>query len=246
MTEQAATPPRNDRPTAADFYAKLRTGELFTVLVSQRLASWFAVPAQRLGLSPTAVSLANLLIGLAASAYVLLTAGAVAHGSLPAAAVGLPALLAWQVAYALDCADGQLARVTGTASPAGARVDVLADVALQVTLVAAVGEVAVAQRPSTPAWLVGGFAASWMINMVTSVLQKQGENASLISSKSWPVRLVKMIRDYGAIVALIGLVLAFLPSWTVWLMVLFTVVNCLFLLAAIAQAARAALRGPTG
>jgi hypothetical protein len=47
-------------------------------------------------------------------------------------------------------------------------------------------------------------------------------------------------------VALIGLVLAFVPSWMVWVMVLFTVVNCLFLLASILQAARGSLRPPQG
>jgi hypothetical protein len=81
-----------------------------------------------------------------------------------------------------------------------------------------------------------------MINMVTSVMAKEGTNQSLVTSRSLVVRLVKLIRDYGAMVALIGLVLAFLPSWMVWVMVLFTAVNCLFLLASIAQAARASLR----
>src|SRR5262252_8303651 len=42
--------------------------------------------------------------------------------------VGLVALVAWQIAYALDCADGQLARVGGRTSAAGGRVDVLCDV----------------------------------------------------------------------------------------------------------------------
>jgi phosphatidylglycerophosphate synthase len=230
------------RPTAADFYAKLRTGELFTVLVNQRIAAYLSVPAERLGLPPTALTMINLVVGLGSSVLVIATAGPVAHGRIPAALIGLVALVLWQLAYSFDCADGQLARVTGQSSPAGARVDVLADVGLQVSLVAAVGAVAVAQRPSTPIWLVGAFAAAWMINMVTSVMAKEGTNQSLVTSRSLVVRLVKLIRDYGAMVALIGLVLAFLPSWMVWVMVLFTAVNCLFLLASIAQAARASLR----
>jgi hypothetical protein len=38
------------------------------------------------------------------------------------------------------------------------------------------------------------------------------------------------------------LVLAFVPQWTVWVMVAFTAVNGLFLLASIAASARASLR----
>jgi len=224
-------------PTAADFYARQRPAGLFTQVVSQRLGAYIAVGAERAGIRPTTLTLANLLIGAATSLYVGL-----GIGHLPSWLVGLVALVGWQLAYALDCADGQLARVTGTGSPAGARVDILADVALQICLVAAVGRVAVAERPSTPVWLVGAFAGTWMINLVTSVMAKEGTNESLVASASLPVRLVKLIRDYGAIVTLICLVIAVIPSWTVALLVLFTAVNGLFLLASIAAAARASMR----
>src|SRR5690606_10341450 len=102
---------------------------------------------------------------------VVVLAEPVAAGDVPAWAVGLVALVGWQVAYALDCADGQLARVTGRGSPAGARVDVLCDVAAQIALVTALGTTAVAQRPATPVWLVALFAGTWMVNLVTSVMQ---------------------------------------------------------------------------
>lgn len=62
------------RPTAADFYAKLRTGELFTVLVNQRIGAYLSVPAERLGLPPTALTMLNFVIGLGTSIMVILTA----------------------------------------------------------------------------------------------------------------------------------------------------------------------------
>ena len=226
-----------DHPTAADFFAKHRGGGLFTMTVSQRLGARFAVAAHRRNLPPTALTLANLVLGLAAAVFVIAT-----HGRLPAPAVGLIALVLWQVAYALDCSDGQLARVTGTGSAAGARVDVLCDVALQVALVAAVSAVAVRHDPAPPAWLIAAFAGTWMVNLVTSILQQAESAASLVTGSSLPVRLIKLIRDYGAVVTVIGLVLAFVPQWTVWVMVAFTVVNGLFLLASIAASARASLR----
>jgi len=43
------------------------------------------------------------------------------------------------------------------------------------------------------------------------------------------VRVLKLSRDYGAMIALMGLVIAFAPGWLVWVMVAFTAVNALFL-----------------
>ncbi|GAB3795349.1 hypothetical protein GCM10027605_01150 [Micromonospora zhanjiangensis] len=230
------------RPTAADFYRVNRGGGLFSEAISQRIGAALAVGADRAGLPPTALTLANLVLGLAASVAVVALAPAVAVGDVPAWPVGLVALLAWQLAYALDCADGQLARVTGQGSPAGARVDVLCDVAAQIALVAALSATAVAQRPGIPSWLVAGFAGTWMVNLVTSVMQAGPNAASMVPSTSLPVRLVKLIRDYGAVIFLAGLVLTVTPAWTIWLVAAFTVINGGFLLASIAFSARSSLR----
>ena len=229
-------------PSITDFYRTNRGGGLFSESISQWLGAAFASFAYRLGLAPTALTLANLVLGLAASVTVVATAGPVARGSVAGWAIGLLALVGWQVAYALDCADGQLARVAGRTSAAGARVDVLCDVAAQIALVTALSAVAVAQRPTTPPWLVAAFAVTWMVNLVTSVMQAGPNAASMVTSTSFPVRVVKLVRDYGAVIALAGLVLLFVPQWSIWVLVAFTVVNGGFLLASIAFSARAALR----
>lgn len=231
-------------PTAADFLAHHRGGGAFTETVNQRAASHLCVVAYRLGLAPTALTLANLVLGLAASLTVAALAGPLADGDVSAVVVGLASLAAWQLAYSFDCADGQLARVTGRASPAGKRVDILADVALQISIVAALAAVAHAYTPGAPAWLLAGFAGTWMVNLVTSALQQGDAAGSLVTSNSLPVRLVKLVRDYGAVVTVVGLTLALVPQWTIWLVVAFTVGNGGFLLASIAAAARASLRRP--
>jgi phosphatidylglycerophosphate synthase len=184
------------------------------------------------------VTAANLALGLAASAVVVALAPALARGNVPAWPVGLGALLAWQVSYALDCADGQLARVTGRATAAGARLDVLGDVAVQAALVAAVAAVAAAYRPGTPAWLLAAFGATWMVNPVAAVLQSGPRAASLVPSPARPVRLLKMVRDYGAVILALGLLLTFAPQWMVVAVWFFTVVNAGFLFASIGAAAR--------
>jgi phosphatidylglycerophosphate synthase len=237
-----ASTPTVDRPTAADFYATNRGGGLFSEALSQRLGARIALAGHRAGATPTALTVANLVLGLATSVTVIALAGRVADGAVPGWAVGLPALIGWQVAYGFDCADGQLARVTGRTSPSGARLDILCDVAAQIALVTALAATAAAQRPGTPAWLLAAFAGTWMVNLVTSVLQSGPQATSMVPSRSLPVRLVKLVRDYGAVIALAGLVLTLAPAWTGWLVAAFTVVNGGFLLASIAFSARSALR----
>jgi phosphatidylglycerophosphate synthase len=225
-----------------DFLATNRGGGLYSEAVSQRLGAVIALGGNRLGLAPTALTLLNLGLGLAASVTVVTLAPRAAAGSVPAWAVGLLALVAWQIAYAFDCADGQLARVTGRTSSAGARLDVLCDVAAQIGLVAALSAMAVAYRPGTPAWLVATFAGTWMVNLVASVMQSGPNSASMMPSRSLPVRVIKLVRDYGAVILLAGLVLTFAPQWTIAVVWAFTSVNGLFLLASIAFSAQSSLR----
>ncbi len=228
-------------PRAADFLARHRGGGLFTETVNQRVGAHLSVLAHRLGLSPSAVTLANLVIGLGTSIAVIALADRVPDLHV---AVGLAALVLWHLAYSLDCADGQLARVTGRASPAGARLDILCDVAAQSALVAAVVAVTgPASGYEPPRWLCAAFAATWMVNLVTSVLQQGGSAQSLVTSRSLVVRLVKLSRDFGAVVTVVGLVLAFAPQLLGWLVLGFTLLNGGFLLASIAATARTALAG---
>jgi phosphatidylglycerophosphate synthase len=231
-----------ERHTAAQFLALNRGGGLFTEAFSQRLGSWCAVAAERAGWAPTLLTLGNLVVGVGTSVGVIALAGPMHRGSVPAWLVGLVALLLWQFAYGLDCADGQLARGTGQGSPAGARIDVLCDVALQISLVAAVSMVATTYEPDTPAWLAAAFAGTWMVNLVTSVMQQGARAQSLVPSRHPAVRVVKLIRDYGAVVTVLALVLAFAPAGARWVMAAFTVVNGGFLVASIVATARTALR----
>ncbi|MEV0455661.1 CDP-alcohol phosphatidyltransferase family protein [Catellatospora methionotrophica] len=230
-TDTLTTP----RPRVADFYAVNRGGGLFSEAFSQRLGAVFALVAARMGLKPTHLTLLNLVLGIAVSVVLVLRAQDGTAAITPL--YGLLALLGWQVAYSLDCADGQLARVTRQGSAAGARIDILCDVASQILLVTALVAVG---RP--PLWLGALFAASWMVNLVTSVLATQGDANSMMTSTSLPVRIVKLVRDYGAVIFVAGLVLTLAPALTIWFIAAFTVVNFGFLLASITFTARTALR----
>jgi len=223
-------------PTVADFLARHRGGGLYSELISQRIGARLALGAHRAGLSPTVVTVAGLAVGVGGSVALAALAPRAAAGAVPAWLLGLAVTLAWQLAYALDCADGQLARVTGRTSAAGARLDILCDVAVQISVVTALGVTAVAHDPGTPPWLVGLFAGTWMVNLVTSVLAGGPAAASLLTSASTPVRLAKLVRDYGAVILVCGLVVTVAPAGTRWLMLALCVLNGGFLAASIVQA----------
>ena len=230
-------------PAAADYYAVNRGGGLFSEAVSQHAGAQIAVRAHKYRLSPTVLTVLNLGLGGLVSIVVFAAAEPIADGRVWAWPIGLLALLGWQAAYAFDCADGQLARVTGQTSPAGARLDVLCDVAVQISLLAALAATAEAQVPDTPAWLLAAFAGTWMVNLVTSVMQTGSQASSMVTSRSLPVRVVKLVRDYGAVIALAGVVLTVAPQWTIFVVGAFTLVNGAFLAASIAFSGRAALKG---
>lgn len=238
MTDQATPRPH---PRLIDYYRVNKGGGLFTEATGQWAGAVIARIAYRLGAPPTALTLVNFVVGVGTSVALIGLASPVADGSVPAWPVGLLGLLGWQFAYFFDCADGQLARATGQTSPAGARVDILCDVAIQSALVAALATTAVVQAPDTPVWLVTLFAATWMTNLVTSALQSGPAAASLVSSQSPLVRLAKLIRDPGAVFFAAGLILLAAPAATVWFIVAFTLVNSGFLVASIAFAARRSL-----
>jgi phosphatidylglycerophosphate synthase len=198
-----------------------RGGGLYSEAVSQRLGAVCALVGHRLGLSPSALSVGNVLCGVTASVLVLVTGW------------GAFGLVGWQLAYAFDCADGQLARVSGRASPAGARLDVLCDLAVQVCLVAAVASFL---SSGTPLFVPALFAGTWLVNLFTSVLQSLSAGASLLPGRSLPVRVVKLARDYGFVVLLVGVVITIRPQWTLAMIVALTALNATFLLASLVSA----------
>jgi hypothetical protein len=86
------------------------------------------------------------------------------------------------------------------------------------------------------------FAGTWMVNLVTSVMQSGPQATSMVTSTSLPVRVLKLVRDYGAVIALAGVVLTVAPQLTIWVVGLFTLVNGAFLAASIAYSGRESLR----
>ncbi len=212
-----------------------RGGGLYSSAVSQRIGSVLAATAGNSGVHPTLLTMGSLTFGVLSS---VLAGYAGVHSSWP---LGLVALLGWQLAYALDCADGQLARATRQTSPYGARVDVLVDFAVQVSVVSAVVTIVDHWQHPHPA-VLAAFAAVWMVNLFTSVLAGGEGSTSLLGSQSPAVQAVKLLRDYGAVIGALGILVMVAPRLVVAFLALFLVLNGLFLLASIARAAQLSMQ----
>jgi len=227
----------------ADFYAHHGGGGLFTQLVNQRIGACLCVLAQRLRLVPTALTITNLILGISGSALIMIFTFKMHAGEGPGAPAGLTAVALWQLAYSLDCADGQLARATSTTSPAGARVDILCDAAVHISVVIAISALTSEFSPDVPRWIPSAFAAIWLANLVAPLAFARGSvEGSLLSVRnSTASRVLGTFSDYGAVVTLFGLVLTFAPRFTASLMAFFVAGHAVVLVIRIVVAARASV-----
>jgi phosphatidylglycerophosphate synthase len=226
-----------------DSYRRARAqegaGGLFTTLVSNRLGSPVAAVGISLGVHPSVISLGNLLLATIASVFVVTRADHAESWWAP----GVTAFVLWQLAYVLDCVDGQVARVTGKQSDFGARVDVLVDFSVQISILCAITAV-MAHFSDVSAVLVILFATSWFASMITFLLGRADGNVghSFSQGRSGIIQMIKLLRDYGFIVFMVGGWLAVAPGSIVIPVIGLTIVNAVFLLASVGREAWLSMR----
>lgn len=213
-------------------------GFLYTEMVSDRLGTAVAAVGMRLGAHPTYLTLANLVLGIGGSVAIMAGRSPGLIAPLPIAGVVL-----WQLAYIFDCADGQLARATGKTSAYGGSVDTFVDVAVQISVVAAVGSI-VLSRHEIPAVVVLLFASAWFLNFVTFLLAKGDDQVShsLTGRRSPLVSVAKLLRDYGFVILMLGTWLLASPSTLFIPVVAVTAMNLALLAGYIARAAILSVR----
>lgn len=208
------------------FYAVHRGGGPHSVQLNQRGAAVLAHFAARIGLHPAVLTLSALVLGGAAGIALAIIAPVLPEmTALERGAVALIAWLALQAAYSLDCADGQLARVTGTASADGGTLDLMCDVLVQAAFAAALATAAVAFHGPLPAWEASVWGSAWIAALVTSQAAKDGRDMTLIRSRHPLVQAVKVTRDYGAQITAACVLLAVWPDGLRWLLWTITAAN---------------------
>lgn len=186
-----------ERPTLAQLRGVHGKGGFpWTRVVSQRIGAGVALVALRLRLHPSTLTWASVGVGVgsAGAAVVLLPTQRTLAGWL--------VLLGWQLAYGIDCADGQLARATGTTSVAGARLDLTADYAIH-TATAATLVVASAGRLDP---LVAASAGMLHVFALFDEATGRSGDAALptIDRTGTAYAVLGLVRDTGAQRALAG------------------------------------------
>jgi phosphatidylglycerophosphate synthase len=107
------------RRLAAAQKSVARGGPAYSIYVNRKLGRYLAAAAHQIGLTPNAVTAVSALFTF--SGIVLLAAAEPSWG------VGLVVSLLLVVGYALDSADGQVARLRGGGSPSGEWLDHVVD-----------------------------------------------------------------------------------------------------------------------
>jgi phosphatidylglycerophosphate synthase len=208
-------------------------GDLFSTHISDRLASWVAALAMRCGAHPTVITLANLVVTVGASMVVIIWA----ERATSFWAAGWLVLIAWQVGYVLDCADGQVARATMKKSSFGARVDVLVDYAAQTSIVCAVAAVLLEFSDPPPA-LVALFAAVWFESLIIGIMARNdGNRRHSFVTRGGVVDVVKLARAAPFVFLVFGAWLLVSPASVIIPVVALAGFNSLFVLASIGREA---------
>jgi phosphatidylglycerophosphate synthase len=131
------------------------------VALHRRLSRRVTQAAVGLGIGPNPITVVSGAVGLAAAA-------AVSQGDVTMVAVGLGLYL---LAVVLDHTDGEVARLTLSESPLGARLDIVLDTLVHATLALALG------------WATAGVTGrGWVTGLVGAV----GVVASAIVGHRWP------------------------------------------------------------
>lgn len=122
MTSSSSASSRGFRETLSHLNSAQKSGigvPAYTRWVNRRVARIFAAGAVKFGITPNGVT--------AVSAFTSLLAMVLMVTVQPSLAVGALAAFLFALGYALDSADGQVARVTGKSSPAGEWLDHVVD-----------------------------------------------------------------------------------------------------------------------
>jgi len=168
------------------------------MFVNQRIGAILAAFALRTGITPNQLTLLGLMCALGTAPLII-----VLHRQ--AVLAGIAAFVGWQLAYSLDCADGQLARATDRTSVFGAQLDLICDYIAH----ASVAITVLVLCESLLAGPIAGLAAGVLIVGLTGgvfyeALAGGTENTSSLKHSSVGV-LLRQGGDYGLQTALLAI-----------------------------------------
>lgn len=226
------------RPGFSENYAKLQAAQkspkgapLYSLLVNRPLGRVFAAAAHRFGMTPDQVTIVSAVFTFTGIAVIALVP--------PSLGQALLVTVLLVLGYALDAADGQLARLRGGGSMTGEWLDHVIDSFKIATLHLAVLIAVYRFFDVDPVWLLVPivFSAVYVIHffgmLLTDLLTRNarltlGMGKEAPQSGSSLMSLLKLPTDYG-VLCLSFLLLAYPPAF-LWFFLLLTVANALYTL----------------
>lgn len=189
--------------------------------VNRPVGAWIAYALLRTRVTPNMVSVAGCLIHLLGALVVVTSPVPVSP------AVAVVAFASWELALALDNADGLLARARDTASPFGAWFDQILDFVNHTAVIAALVAVAAQAVPlSAPqAAILGTLALAGNLVLLFASAQRNallGTQPALGNdqmARLRPLLVLRNLTDYGAFIAAASLGLLWPPLLIVALVV---------------------------
>ena len=189
----------------------------WNIYVARPLAAPLVWALSKTSVTPNQVTLFGALVSLGTVALLI---------GVPGALGLVLAALCLELAYVLDCADGQLARITGKTSTVGAYLDFLIDEFKALGLVAAFSVRLWWHGGATePGWLIVGLLGTALVCIATSLTTfvrrpeyagqeiKPGVHVERATPSSLPGKLIRLV-ERGA------QWLIHYPSWFVYLALL--------------------------
>lgn len=194
-----------------------RGAPAYSRYVNRRLGRLLAAAAWRLGLSPNAVTATSAVFTFTGIALLVLFP--------PSGALGIGVTLCLVTGYALDSADGQVARMRGGGSPAGEWLDHMVD-AVKTSVMPLALAVGLYRFGAVEHWWLlvplgaAVVSAALFFSMIlTEQLRRQAGRASVASlqGRSWIRSVLVVPMDYGVLClsfAVYGIIPLFLTVYT--------------------------------
>lgn len=223
----------HQRPAFSENYAKLQAAQksskgapLYSLLVNRPLGRVFAAAAHRLGMTPDQITIVSAVFTFSGIAIIALLPPSLGQAVL--------VTLLLVLGYALDAADGQLARLRGGGSMTGEWLDHVIDSFKIATLHLAVLIAVYRFFDVSPIWLLVPitFSAVYVIHffgmLLTDLLTRNarltmGMGKEAPQSGSSAMSLLKLPTDYG-VLCLSFLLLAYPPAF-LWFYLFLTLAN---------------------
>jgi phosphatidylglycerophosphate synthase len=194
-----------------------RGAPAYSRYVNRRLGRLFAAAAVRAGLRPNAVTAISAVFTFAGITLLVLFP--------PSGALGISVALCLVTGYALDSADGQVARMQGSGSPAGEWLDHMVDAIKTSVLPLALAVGLYRFGAADHSWLLvplGAAVVSAVLffgMMLTEQLRRHAGQVSVAGTdgRSWIRSLLVIPMDYGVLClsfVLYGMVPLFLTVYT--------------------------------